>query len=87
MEHRDDDTPFGSVETLEDARKCAALFKDHADDIDGVVVTLPFIDIIAEQLAVDHVQGDAVEARQCVGGHPGLGPVVPKCLLDRERAR
>jgi L-fucose isomerase-like protein len=36
-----DDTPFGSVETLEDAQKCAALFKEHGDDIDGVVVTLP----------------------------------------------
>jgi len=31
-----EDTPFGSVETLEDAKKCAALFKD-----DGIIVTLP----------------------------------------------
>jgi len=36
-----DDTPFGSVETLQDAKKCAALFKAHADEIDGVLVTLP----------------------------------------------
>jgi L-fucose isomerase-like protein len=36
-----EDTPFGSVETLEDARKCAALFKAHADEIDGILVTLP----------------------------------------------
>jgi L-fucose isomerase-like protein len=36
-----DDTPFGSVETLEDANKCAALFKQHADEIDGILVTLP----------------------------------------------
>jgi L-fucose isomerase-like protein len=36
-----EDTPFGSVETLEDAKKCAALFKEHRDDIDGILVTLP----------------------------------------------
>lgn len=35
------DTPFGSVETLGDAKKCAALFKEHRDEIDGIVVTLP----------------------------------------------
>lgn len=35
------DTPFGSVETREDAKKCAALFKANADKIDGVLVTLP----------------------------------------------
>ena len=36
-----DDTPFGSVETLADAEKCAALFKAHAEEIDGILVTLP----------------------------------------------
>jgi L-fucose isomerase-like protein len=36
-----EDTPFGSVETRQDAHKCAELFKRHADEIDGVVVTLP----------------------------------------------
>ncbi|MCL7452893.1 MAG: L-fucose/L-arabinose isomerase family protein [Anaerolineae bacterium] len=36
-----EDTPFGSVETLEDSRKCAALFKEHASEIDGILVTLP----------------------------------------------
>ena len=35
------DTPFGSVETLQDAAKCAALFKEHRDEIDGILVTLP----------------------------------------------
>ncbi|MFO8006148.1 MAG: fucose isomerase [Candidatus Brocadiia bacterium] len=34
-------TPTRAVETLEDARKCAALFADHADEIDGIVVALP----------------------------------------------
>ena len=36
-----EETKFGSVETLQDAEKCAALFKEHRDEIDGVLVTLP----------------------------------------------
>ena len=32
---------LGGVETHADARKCAALFKKHAADIDGVLVVLP----------------------------------------------
>ncbi len=36
-----EDTPFGSIETLDDAKKCAALFKEHEDEIDGILVTLP----------------------------------------------
>lgn len=36
-----EDTTYGSVESVSDAEKCAALFKQHADEIDGVLVTLP----------------------------------------------
>ena len=36
-----EDTAFGSVETLADARKCAALFERHRKEIGGVLVTLP----------------------------------------------
>jgi L-fucose isomerase-like protein len=36
-----DETPYGSVESLEEARKLANLFKAHADEIDGVLITLP----------------------------------------------
>ncbi len=36
-----EDTPFGSVETREQARKCAELFRRNADRIDGILVTLP----------------------------------------------
>jgi L-fucose isomerase-like protein len=36
-----EETEYGSVESLSDAEKCAALFKRHADEIDGVLVTLP----------------------------------------------
>lgn len=35
------ETKYGAVENLEDAEKCAKLFKDHADEIDGIIVTLP----------------------------------------------
>jgi L-fucose isomerase-like protein len=34
-------TKFGAVETLADAQKCADLFKEHAAEIDGLLVTLP----------------------------------------------
>jgi L-fucose isomerase-like protein len=36
-----EETKFGSVETLADARRCAELFARHRGEIDGVLVTLP----------------------------------------------
>lgn len=36
-----DETEYGSVESVSDARKCAALFQAHRHEIDGVLVTLP----------------------------------------------
>lgn len=36
-----DQTKYGAVETYEEAKRCAELFKSQADAIDGVVVTLP----------------------------------------------
>jgi L-fucose isomerase-like protein len=35
------DTKHGAVETLQEAHKCADLFKKHREEIDGVLVTLP----------------------------------------------
>jgi L-fucose isomerase-like protein len=35
------ETKYGAVETLEDAKKCAALFAQNRDKIDGIIVTLP----------------------------------------------
>jgi L-fucose isomerase-like protein len=35
------ETKYGAVETFEDAKKCAALFAQRGDKIDGVIVTLP----------------------------------------------
>ncbi|HUW08094.1 MAG TPA: fucose isomerase [Anaerolineae bacterium] len=37
----EDATPTGAIETLDDARVCAALFNEKADEIDGIVVVLP----------------------------------------------
>lgn len=36
-----EETKFGSVESLQDARRCAELFKQHRDEIDGILVSLP----------------------------------------------
>ncbi|MEW6106743.1 MAG: L-fucose/L-arabinose isomerase family protein [Bacillota bacterium] len=36
-----DQTSYGSVENFDDVRKCVALFKEHSEEIDGIVVTLP----------------------------------------------
>src|SRR4026208_474604 len=37
----DTDSKLGGVETFADAQKCAALFRQHADAIDGILVVLP----------------------------------------------
>jgi len=34
-------TKYGTVETFEDAKKCAALFAEKSREIDGIIVTLP----------------------------------------------
>jgi L-fucose isomerase-like protein len=36
-----EETSFGAVETYEEAKTCAALFKKHAGEIDGIIITLP----------------------------------------------
>ena len=36
-----DQSKYGAVESREDSRRCAELFKKNADRIDGVIVTLP----------------------------------------------
>jgi len=35
------DSKLGGVETFEDARKCAELFKQHREDIGGILIVLP----------------------------------------------
>jgi L-fucose isomerase-like protein len=36
-----EESRFGAVETYAEAERCAALFKKHADEIDGIILTLP----------------------------------------------
>jgi len=36
-----EESKFGAVETFEEAKRCAELFKRHRESIDGVIVTLP----------------------------------------------
>lgn len=36
-----EDSRFGSIESNAEAQKCADLFKQHRDEIDGILVTLP----------------------------------------------
>ncbi|WP_167607054.1 L-fucose/L-arabinose isomerase family protein [Maribellus sediminis] len=35
------ETPTGNIEGYEDAKKCGAYFKQHAEKIDGIIVVLP----------------------------------------------
>lgn len=37
----EEDAPYGVVETYQDAKKCAKLFRDNSDKIDGILVSLP----------------------------------------------
>jgi L-fucose isomerase-like protein len=36
-----EESKFGAVETHEEAKRCGALFRKHADAIDGIIVSLP----------------------------------------------
>src|SRR6516165_59288 len=36
-----EESKYGAVETHEEAKRCAELFRSKADAIDGVIVTLP----------------------------------------------
>ena len=36
-----EESSYGAVETYAEAQKCAELFKKHAEEIDGIIVTLP----------------------------------------------
>ncbi len=54
-----DATPTGAIEGREDAKKCAELFRQHRDDIDGIVVILPnFGDELGVVQAIDMAKLD-----------------------------
>ena len=53
------DTVYGAVETREDAKKCAKLFRENRDRIDGIIVILPnFGDEVGVVSAIDMAKLD-----------------------------
>jgi L-fucose isomerase-like protein len=61
-------TKLGAVETWADAAKCAALFRAHAERIDGVLVALPnFGD---EKAVVDSLRGSGLQVPILVQAEP-----------------
>jgi L-fucose isomerase-like protein len=61
-------TKLGAVETWADATKCAALFRAHAEKIDGVLVALPnFGD---EKAVVDTLRGSGLRVPILVQAEP-----------------
>jgi len=63
-----DQTKFGTVETYEDARTCAKLFRDHRESIDGIVIFLPnFGD---EKAAADTIRSAALDVPVLVQAYP-----------------
>jgi L-fucose isomerase-like protein len=62
------DTKLGGVETHADARKCAALFAQHRDAIDGILVVLPnFGD---EKGVADTIKLSGLKVPVLVQGYP-----------------
>lgn len=63
-----DDTKLGGVETHADARKCAALFQQHRDQLGGILVVLPnFGD---ERGIVDTLKLAGLDVPVLVQGYP-----------------
>lgn len=55
----EEDTPMGAVETVQDAKKCAGLFKRNSGLIDGIVVILPnFGDEVGVSTAINMAKLD-----------------------------
>ncbi len=64
----ENDTKLGAVETYNDARQCADLFKQHRDEMDGILVLLPnFGD---EKGVVDAIQMAGLNVPVLVQAYP-----------------
>src|SRR4249920_1466644 len=64
----ENDSKLGGVETHAEARKCAELFRKHADEIDGILVCLPnFGD---EKGVADTLKLSALNVPVLVQGYP-----------------
>lgn len=64
----DADTKLGGVETFNEAQKCAKLFKEHAGEIEGILVVLPnFGD---EKGVADTIQLSGLNVPVLIQGYP-----------------
>lgn len=62
------DTKYGAVESWDDAVKCARLLRAHADDLDGIIVSLPnFGD---EKAVAEALRGAGVDVPVLVQAFP-----------------
>ena len=59
---------FGAVETPDEARRCAELFRKHRDEIDGILVTLP--NFGEERGIVDAIRHSTLEVPVLVQATP-----------------
>ncbi len=77
----EDATKLGAVETWETAKKCAALFKQHQDEIDGILICLPnFGD---EKGIADTVKLSGLQVPILVQAYPDeLGKLMPSRRRD-----
>ena len=64
----EDATHMGAVETWEDAKKCAALLRQHRDCIDGILVVLPVF--APERAIVDAIKLSELQAPVLVQACP-----------------
>jgi L-fucose isomerase-like protein len=76
-----EETKLGGIETHADARKCATLFQQHRDKIDGVLVVLPnFGD---EKGVADTLKLSGLNVPVLIQGYPDdLNQLNPACRRD-----
>jgi len=76
----DQTTRLGGVESRDDAKKCAALFSEHARDIDGILVVLPnFGD---ERAVLETIQMSGLDVPVLVQAYPDE---LDRLTTDRRR--
>jgi L-fucose isomerase-like protein len=63
-----EESKFGAVETPDEARRCADLFRKHRDTIDGIIITLP--NFGEERAIVDAIRYSTLEVPVLVQATP-----------------
>ena len=79
-------TQHGAVQTPDDARHCAELFKKHREDIDGIIVTLP--NFGEERAIVDAIRLSTLKVPVLVQATPDraeLGHLHESCIGNAAR--